>query len=140
MTNKLDSDDKGVSLGDKRRKRAYLKEFGPAMALYTIAIFSAAAIGRDTTAKKAFFVTATFLPVLLSAWAIIRQLRRQDEFERLMAYRAMSIAFGVTMLTSVFLALMTSADVKVSSDLAAWAPFMTGMTTWGLISGWQLRQ
>ncbi len=135
MTNKLDSSDKGVSLGDKRRKRAYLKEFAPAMALYVIAIFTASAIGRDTAAKKALFVGATFIPILLVVIAVVRHVRRLDEFERLMTYRGMSIGFGVAMVTSVFFALMSSAGVKFDAGWAGWVPFMTGMTTWGIFAG-----
>jgi hypothetical protein len=135
MTNKLDSSDRGESLGDKRRKRAYLKEFAPAMTLYVIAIFTASAIGRDTTAKKALFVSATYIPILMIVVAIVRHIRRQDEFERLMTYRGMSIGFGVAMLTSVFFALMSSAGVAFDAAWAGWIPFMTGMTTWGIFAG-----
>jgi hypothetical protein len=77
MTKKLDSSDVGVSVGDQRRKRAYLREFAPAMVLYVVAVFVSVTIGRDTAAKK---------------------------------------------------------TLLVNSQLAGWAPFMIGMTAWGVLS------
>jgi hypothetical protein len=134
MTKKLDSSDVGVSLGDRRRQRAYLKEFAPAMALYVVAVFVTATIGVDTVAKQALFVSATFVPALMQVAVIVRHLKRLDEFERVVTYRAMAISFGVAMVVSIFIALLASAGVEVNSKVAGWAPFMTGMTTWGVLS------
>jgi hypothetical protein len=134
MTNKLDKQDRGVSLGEQRRNRAYYKEFGPAMAAYVVAVILGTTIGRDTPTKKVFFVVATFIPVLLGGLAIIRHIRRVDEFERLVTYQALAHSFGSAMVTSIFLALLTSADIHLPVQMVAWSPFIAGMTTWGFLS------
>lgn len=139
MTNKLDRLDRGSSLGDKQRKRAYLREFVPAMVLYIMAIGATSAIGRDTTPKKVLFLCATFVPVLLVAIAIFRHIRRLDDFEKLMIFRAMAIGFGLAMVTSIFFALASSAGLEFNPDLSAWAPFMIGMTAWGVLAAQHLR-
>jgi amino acid transporter len=134
MTNKLDKHDRGVSLGEQRRNRAYYKEFGPAMAAYVCAVFAGVWIGNDTPWKRVFFVAITFVPVLLGCIAMVRHVRRIDEFERLQVYRAMAISFGIAMVVSIFLALMTSAGIKLSAELLAWTPFIAGMITWGALA------
>jgi hypothetical protein len=133
MTKKLDTTETGSSLGDKRRTRAYLKEFGPAMILYVVAIFGTSALGTDTTAKKVIFLAATTVPLLLATVAVVRQVGRSDEYQRLIAYRSMAIAFAVTMVTSVFIALITSAGFTVNPRLTSWVPFLVGMFTWGAL-------
>jgi hypothetical protein len=136
MTNKLYSSDAdaGVSLGDRSRKRAYLREFLPVMVLYVIAVVVTVTIGRDTNAKKTIFVVATFIPILMGVVVIVRHLKRLDEFERIVTYRAMAVSFGVAMVVSVFIALFASSGLHVDSKIAAWAPFMVGMSTWGVLS------
>jgi hypothetical protein len=85
-------------------------------------------------AKQALFVSATFVPALMQVAVIVRHLKRLDEFERVVTYRAMAISFGVAMVVSIFIALLASAGVEVNSKVAGWAPFIAGMTTWGVLS------
>jgi hypothetical protein len=134
MTNKLDKQDRGVSLGEQRRNRAYYKEFGPAMAAYVCAVFVGVLIGNETPWKRVLFVAITFVPVLVGCVAMVRHVRRVDEFERLQVYRAMAISFGFTMVTSILLALITSAGIRLPVELLAWVPFTVGMTIWGAIA------
>jgi heme/copper-type cytochrome/quinol oxidase subunit 4 len=134
MTKKLDSSDVGVSVGDRNRKRAYLREFIPAVALYVIAVVVTVTLGVDSNVKKAVFVVATFVPILMGVVAIARHLKRLDEFERTVTYRAMAVAFGAAMIVSVFIALLASSGLQIDSKVAAWAPFMVGMSTWAVLS------
>jgi hypothetical protein len=134
MTNKLYSTDAGVSLGDRNRKRAYLREFIPVVALYVVAVGVTVTIGIDTNAKKAIFVVATFIPILMGVVVIVRHLKRLDEFERIVTYRALAISFGFAMVAAVFIALLASSGLNLNSKIAAWAPFMVGMSTWGVLS------
>jgi heme/copper-type cytochrome/quinol oxidase subunit 4 len=134
MTKKLDSSDVGVSVGDRNRKRAYLREFIPAVALYVIAVVVTVTVGVDSNVKKAVFVVATFVPILMGVVAIARHLKRLDEFERTVTYRAMAVAFGAAMIVSVFIALLASSGLQIDGKVAAWAPFMVGMSTWAVLS------
>jgi hypothetical protein len=134
MTNRLDSEEVGFSRGDHLRKRSYLREFGPAMALYVGTIVVTTSLGVDRSWKQWLFVGLNMLPVLLMAWAILRHLRRLDEFERLKTMEAMTVGFGVAMVTALGCALTASAGIGISALVAAWAPFMAGMAAWGLLA------
>jgi hypothetical protein len=134
MTKKLDRQDTAPSAGDIRRKRAYFKEFVPAMVLYSLAVGVGTSLGPDTTAKKVFFMSATMGAALLGTWAIIRSLKRLDEYERAMTYQAMAISFGVAMIVALFIALAASARLGISKEVGSWAPFMSGMWTWAALT------
>ncbi len=56
-----------------------------------------------------------------------------------MTYRAMSIGFGLAMVSSVFLALAKSAELDINTNVAAWAPFMIGMATWAIVAAQHVR-
>jgi hypothetical protein len=103
------------------------------MFLYVVAIFGSSALGRDTTSKKVIFVVATTVPLVLATIAVVRHVRRSDEYQRLLTYRALAIAFAVTMVTSVVIALVTSAGFTVNPELTSWVPFLVGMFTWGAL-------
>jgi hypothetical protein len=135
MTNKLDKAEKGEAKGDRVRAHAYLRDFVPAMLLYGVTMVIAGTIGNDTTWKKWFFVGINLLPIGLVVRAVVRSIRRSDEFERLTQFKGMAIGFGVTMVTSLICAFMASAEIQISALVAGWAPFMTGMLAWGLYVG-----
>jgi type IV secretory pathway VirB6-like protein len=73
------------------------------------------------------------VPLLVASIAVVRHVGRSDEYQRLITYRALATAFAVTMVTSVFIALVTSAGFTVNPGLTSWVPFLVGMFTWGAL-------
>ena len=104
------------------------------MLLYSAAVGIGTSVGTDTTGEKIFFMTATMGAAILGTWAIIRSLKRLDEYERAMANQALAISFGVAMIVALFVALAASAQLGINKQLGAWAPFMSGMSTWAVLA------
>lgn len=140
MTNKLDTEtsqshEAGRSKRDQRVSRKYLKEFGLSMALYIAAIFGSKTLDPTTTTARVIAVAICTIPVLLGPWAIVRAIKRGDEYEKLVQYRGLSIGFATGMITSLVCALSLSFDLGLPALVAGWAPFMAGMTAWGISVG-----
>lgn len=73
------------------------------------------------------------LPVVPALWgvrAVVRQLRRVDEYQRTVQLEAMAAAFGVAMVTSITLGFVGVAGTATAAG--GWIVYSTGMLTWGL--------
>ncbi len=138
MTNKLDKMEKGVAKGDRRRAYAYFRDFVPAMVLYVVTMLISVAVGNETTGKKWFFVGINLIPIALIVRAIVRAIRRADEFERLTQFKGMAVGFGAAMVTSLVCAFIASAEIRISAVVVGWAPFVAGMASWGVYVGQKL--
>lgn len=129
MTSDLDS-----SVGDRIRARAYLTEFGLAMAAYVVILAAVVTWGGLDGDAPSRFVWA-LAPVLPAAWmlvAVLRHLSRLDEYQRGLLLRGLAVGFGAAMLASVTLGFLATAGW--SPEATPWFVFGIGMGTWGVAS------
>ena len=96
MTRKLDTSVR--SAGDRRRNRAYLREFVPGIVAYMVVLSAALTWGGFGGTSPWRFLWA-LLPVLPMVWivrALTRHFRRIDEYQRLRILESFSIAMAMT--------------------------------------------
>lgn len=132
MTSSLDRSDS--SRGDRDRTRAYLREFIPGMVGYMIVLVLVIAFGGLDGTSSWRFVWA-LLPAVPLVWiviAVIRHLRRLDEFQQRLLLQGFACGFAVAMGTSVTMGLLEAAGLQ--SRVTPWIIFGAGMFGWGIAS------
>ena len=130
MTSKLDK-----SHGDQQRSRAYGVEFGISMAAYVVATLVVSRWGGldgDSSARY-WWALVPVLPSIGMVIALVRHLRRCDEYQRHLLLLGLSAGFGTAMLASITLGWLGVAGLVV--PMGHWIVFGAGMTVWGLTSG-----
>jgi hypothetical protein len=84
----------------KQRARIllYLKELLGALVMYVIVLSASLTLGKRMPpgAPQTALYLSPMLPVLLAVWAIVRQIRRSDEFIRKTTLEHVAIAAAVT--------------------------------------------
>ncbi|WP_432544478.1 hypothetical protein [Kineococcus sp. SYSU DK002] len=130
MTSKLDST--APSSGDRARTRAYLRDFAPAMAAYVVAIVVVVAWGGLDGQSPWRFAWAMLpvLPVLGVVRAVVRGLRRSDEYAQLVQLRGLAVGFAVTVVACVVLGMLAVAGLDVPAG--PWLAFGAGMASWAV--------
>jgi len=119
--------------------RRYFIEFNAAMLLYI-----AAAVGRkfvihyvgDPTLKTLILISP-IVPVLLTAWAVVRFYKRMDEYHRLQLLEALAVSAGVTAVVSASWSFLEDAGFPHLQMIDA---LMVMMLTWGAVAlymGWK---
>ncbi len=81
-----------------RKNWSYVKELSGAMLLYAVALTLALTLGPRTQpgALQTAVYVSPMLPFLLAVWAIVRQIRRSDEFMRKTVVEQIAITAAVT--------------------------------------------
>lgn len=76
----------------------YLKELGGAISLYVIVLSVALVVGKSMSPglPQVAVLVSPMLPFALAVWAIVRQIRRSDEFIRKSILEHLAIAAAVT--------------------------------------------
>jgi hypothetical protein len=128
MTSKLDSNVR--SRGDRARTRAYFRDFAPAMAAYVVAIVVVVTWGGTEGESPWRFAWALLpvLPVLGVVRAVVRGLRRSDEYAQLVQLRGLAVGFAVAMVACVVLGMLAVAGLSVPAG--PWLAFSAGMLSW----------
>jgi hypothetical protein len=133
MTSKLDSD--RWSEGDRAKARAYNREFWPGVAAYAVVLVAVLVWGGLDGQSPWRFVWA-LAPVLPAAWmvrAVMRHVRRVDEYQKLLLIQSLAAGFAVAMLASITLRFLAIAGLQLPD--APWIVYGAGMLGWGLTSG-----
>ncbi|HEY2630592.1 MAG TPA: hypothetical protein VGI57_15790 [Usitatibacter sp.] len=83
---------------EREVKKAYLRELFGALALYCAVLTAALHFGSGMAAGPArtAVLLSPSLPFLLMVWAVVRQVRRMDEYLRLIALEDFAIIGAVT--------------------------------------------
>ncbi|WP_337062821.1 hypothetical protein [Kineococcus sp. G2] len=133
MTSKLDTANR--SRGDRARAHAYLREFLPAMAAYVVVLVAVLTWGDVDGDSPWRFLWALLplLPVLAVARAVVRALRRSDEYAQLLQLRALAVGFAAAMLACAVLGLLGVTGLVVPA--APWLVLGAGMASWGVAAG-----
>jgi|1185.fasta_scaffold1000492_2 hypothetical protein len=128
MTSKLDNGRR--SDGDRARSRAYQREFWPGMAAYVLVTVGVSVWGGLDGDSPSRFVWA-LAPVVPAAWivrAVLRHVRRADEYQQLLLLQSLAAGFAVAMLTAITLGFLTAAGLRLES--APWIVYGAGMLGW----------
>jgi MFS family permease len=136
MTNKLDSQDR--SSGDRAKSRAYHLDFWPGMAAYAVVLTGTLLWGNLDGDSPWRFVWAV-LPVVPTLWivrAVLRHIRRIDDYQRLLLLQGLGVGFAVSMVGAVTMAFLEIAGLRVSGG--GWIIYGVGMLGWiigGTVAG-----
>jgi hypothetical protein len=133
MTSELDTG--RASRGDRARSRAYLREFGAAMAAYVVVLVAVTVWGGLHGHDPARFALAVLpaVPAAGVAWAVLRHVRRIDDYQRRILLEGIAVGFALAMLGSVTLGLLAAAGLVVPG--APWIVYGIGMVSWAIGSG-----
>ena len=118
---------------EEAARRQYMKELGGSLFLYVVVLAASIRAGAamaDGSLRTAIFL-APVLPFLLAVWAVIRQVRRSDEFIRLSTLQNIAIAAGVTAAWTFTYGFMENAGYPRLSMFTVW-PVM-GLV-WGALT------
>lgn len=132
MTNKLDSRDR--SEGDREISRAYQREFWPGIIAYAV-VLTCALVWGDLDGENPWRFLWAVLPVIPALWivrAVLRHVRRIDDYQRLLLLQALGGGFAVAMIASVTLAFLEIAGLSIPG--VGWIIYAAGMLGW-IISG-----
>jgi hypothetical protein len=132
MTRNLDT--RVRSAGDRRRTRAYLREFVPGIVAYMVVLFAALRWGGFDGDSPWRFLWAA-LPVLPMIWiavAVLRHLRRIDEYQRRQLLSGFAVGFAVAMLASISLGILESARLRLEGS--PFFVYIAGMLGWAVSS------
>lgn len=126
MTSSLDNT---TATGDRSRARAYYRDFVPGMVAYVL-LLSAVVRWGHLDGSSPYRLGWALLPVLPALWtvrAVLRHLRRVDEYQRGLLLESLAVGFGVAMVAAVTTGL---AIAGLSSPLIPWTVYAAGMTGW----------
>jgi hypothetical protein len=127
MTRKLDSDAVGT---ERAVMRSYLREFGLGMVAYAVVLAAVLIWGGLDGSSPWRFVWA-MLPVLPTLWiavAVVRHIRRIDDYQRLLLLQGLGVGFLVAMAASVTVGFLDIAGLNV--PMPGWIVYAVGMLGW----------
>jgi len=128
MTSNLDS--REPSATDRATKRAYKREFVPGIVAY-ILILSAALIWGDLDGNSPARFVWAIVPVLPMVWvaiAVLRHIRRVDEYQRFLLLQGLGVGFALAMVASLTVGLLDVAGLSIPGS--AWIVYAVGMLGW----------
>jgi hypothetical protein len=132
MTSNLDS--KRSSAGERAISKAYQREFWPAMIGYLVVLVPVMVWGGLDGDSPWRFVWAV-LPVIPMLWvviAILRHIRRIDDYQRFLLLQGLGVGFAVAMISSVTVGFLAIAGLAI--PLAGWIIYGAGMLGFAIMS------
>ena len=125
MTRNLDS-----PTTERNRSRAYLIEFGSGMLAYLVFLGATLLWGQldGDSPRRLLWALLPVLPALWIVVAIVRHLRRIDEYQRYLLLQGLGAGFGIAMVASVTLGFLSIAGLTV--PMMGWIIFGLGMLGW----------
>lgn len=125
-----------ASGGDRVRARAYFRDFWPGIVGYVLVLSAVLAWG-DLGGHSGWRYLWALLPVVPAGWvvrAVVRHVRRIDDYQRRLLFEALGVAFGVTMIASVTVGFLGIAGLTLSASVAGWLIYSAGMLTWLVVA------
>ncbi len=132
MTSYLDNTSE--SAGDRGRTQAYYRDFWPSIVGY-IAVLTVVLIwgGLDGDSPARFLWA--LLPVVPAMWtvrAVLRHLRRIDDYQQLLLLNGLAVGFAIAMIASLTVGFLGIAGLPMRG--AGWVIYSAGMLGW-LVAG-----
>jgi hypothetical protein len=124
MTRNLDS------VGDRQRSRRYQLEFWPGIVGYCV-VLTAVLLWGDldgTSPWRFLWAVLPVLPALLVVRAVVRHIRRIDDYQRLLLLEGLAVGFALAMVASVTIGFLGLAGLAVPA--AGWIVYGIGMLGW----------
>lgn len=124
---------KEIRVTQAGRKWMYYKELGGALVLYMLVLAAALRIGQGIAPgplQTAIYVSP-MLPFLLAVWAVVRQIRRSDEFMRKQALEQLAITAAVTAGWTFTYGFLENAGFPRLSMFTIWSSMGA---VWGLLA------
>lgn len=128
MTSKLDNSDR--SQGDLVASRAYHLDFWPGLAAYVV-VLTAVLLWGELDGESPWRFLWAVLPVIPALWivrAVLRHVRRADDYQRLLLLQGFAGGFAIAMVASVTLAFLEIADLGLTGT--GWIIYGAGMLGW----------
>jgi hypothetical protein len=128
MTSDLDS--RVPARGDRARSRVYLREFGIAMGAYVV-VLVAVLLWGDVDGHSPWryaLVALPAVPAIGIAWAVLRHIRRVDEYQRRILLEGLAAGFALAMVAAVTLGLLAAAGLVLAAS--PWIVYAVGMLGW----------
>lgn len=118
---------------EREHRSAYLRDFLPSMVGYAIVLAVALSLINDEVDRlwEWALVMAPIVPALWGVRAIVRHLRRVDEYQRMIQLEAMAAAFGVSMVAAITIGFVGVAGT--ATVLAGWIVYSVGMLSWAVV-------
>jgi hypothetical protein len=119
---------------EERQRAAYRRDFAPALAGYMLVLALVVALVGDevdTIGEWALLM----LPVVPALWgvrAVVRHLRRIDEYQRLLQLEAMAAGFAVAMVVAITVGFVGVGGS--ATEAAGWIVYGAGMGTWAAVA------
>ena len=128
MTSNLDT--RRGSAGDRIRTRAYLRDFGLAMAGYAIVLTAVLVWGHLDGSSPSRFLWALLpvVPALFIVRAVLRHVDRVDDYQRLILLKGLGVGFAVAMVAAVTVGFLGVAGMALRD--AGWIIYAAGMLGW----------
>lgn len=117
----------------KERNLRYYRELTGALVLYAIVLVAALSIGKRMPpgAAQTLLYVSPMLPFLLAVWAVVRQIRRSDEFVRKTTLEHVAVAAAVTAGWTFTYGFLENAGYPRLSMFTVW-PVMGAV--WGVLA------
>jgi hypothetical protein len=118
------------SAGDRARSRTYVREFLPGILGYVVVLGAVLVWGHLEGHSPWRYVWAV-LPVVPALWivrAVLRHLRRVDDYQRLLLLQGLGVGFAVAMITALTLGFLGIAGLSMAG--AGWIMYSAGMFGW----------
>lgn len=117
----------------RTKSSLYFKELGAALLLYTLVLVAALTLARGMApgAGQTALLLSPMLPFALALWAVVRQIRRSDEFIRKTTLEHIAIAAAATAGWTFTYGFLENAGYPRLSMFTVW-PVMGGV--WGLLA------
>lgn len=127
MTSDVDST--SSSAGDRARARAYHRDFWPGMVGYVV-VLTAMLVWGDLDGDSPWRFLWAVLPVIPALGvirAVVRHVRRIDDYQQRLLLRSLGIGFATAMTTAMTVGFLGIAGLALPSG---WIIFGAGMLAW----------
>ena len=120
-------------MSQRERNIRYYRELTGALVLYAAVLVTALTFGQQmpSGAARTMLYVSPMLPFLLAVWAIVRQIRRSDEFIRKTTLEHVAIAAAVTAGWTFTYGFLENAGYPRLSMFTVW-PVMGAV--WGVLA------
>lgn len=133
MTSNLDKA-RGKARGDTVRSHSYHRDFWPGMVGYLV-VLAAVVIWGDLDGSNPWRYLLALLPVVPAVWmvrAVVRHVRRVDDYQRGLLLQGLVVGFAVAMIASLTVGFLGVAGLALPA--AGWIIYGAGMMGWALAS------
>ncbi len=127
-------DDPKYSQHERKTTRLYLRELFGSLAIYVALLLPSIVYGRkmDAGMLKTLLLASPMLGFLLAVWAMARQVRRMDEYARMVLLENIALAAAITAGATFTYGFLETSGYPLVSMFSVW---MLLCGSFGLVCG-----